>query len=181
MNNLGNKRKVIMYVAIAVLVLLIISVVYFMINSKIKEREFNSDMQKSFINIADSVIYDYNYKVDNNLNGNLIMKFDIKDKTVVERAKGDTKLEEGMLLVSYDGKEKITVNLPAPIITTHEIEGDELKKENVIETNKAVNTAKIEIENKIMSTDAAQKLTDRFKTVLYEFLRAKGYKEIDFK
>lgn len=181
MNNLVNKRKVMMYIAIAVLIILIISVIYFMINSKIKEKEFNSDMQKSLINIADSVVYDYNYSVENNIKGNVLMKFDIKDKTVVEKVKGDTQLQDGMLLVKYDGKNKITVNLPSPIITNHEIKGDDLKKEDVIETNKAVNAAKIEIENKVMSTDAAQKLTDRFKTVLYEFLRAKGYKEIDFK
>ncbi len=180
MENLDKKKKIIIYTSIAVLILLIISVVYFMINSKIKEKKYNDDMKLSIANIANCVVYDYSYSLDD-VSGRVMMQFENGDNIVVEKAKDGTELKEGMILAKYDGKKKITINLPAPIITKHDIDGRDLKKDDLIETNKAINAAKIAIENKIMSSDAQSILTERFKLMLTEFLKAKGYNEIEFK
>lgn len=180
MENLDKKKKIIMYTSIAILILLIVSVIFFMIRTKIKEKNYNEDMSKSLVNIADNIVYDYKYNVKD-VEGSLIMKFDIDGKTIVEKEKDDSKIKDGMLIAKYEGKKKITITLPKPIITSHEIKADKLEKEDKIENNKVINSVKIEIEDKILSSDVAEVLTNRYKKVLLEFLRAKGYKDISFK
>lgn len=181
MDNKGKKRKRILYISIAIIVLLIISVVYFMVATKKKEKKYNEEMARAITNIADNIVYDYVYSDENIDPTEIKLYFDLAGKVFARKLGDSVDQVDGALLVNYDGKHSAVVILPEPVIMDYKLNVKASSDEGFIEQNRTVSDKKIEIENEFLASGAKEVITDRLKAVLTEYLKAKGYKDIEFK
>ena len=181
MDNKDKKRKRILYISIAIIVLLIISVVYFMVATKKKEQKYNEEMARAITNIADNIVYDYVYSDENIDPTEIKLYFDLDGKVFARKLGDSVDQVDGALFVNYDGKQSVVVILPEPVIMDYKLNVKASSDEGFIEQNKAVSDKKIEIENEFLANGAKEVVTDRLKAVLTEYLKAKGYKDIEFK
>ena len=181
MDNKDKKRKRILYISIAIIVLLIISVVYFMVATKKKEQKYNEEMARAITNIADNIVYDYVYSDENIDPTEIKLYFDLDGKVFARKLGDSVDQVDGALFVNYDGKQSVVVILPEPVIMDYKLNVKASSDEGFIEQNRAISDKKIEIEDEFLSSGAKEVLTDRLKAVLTEYLKAKGYKDIEFK
>ncbi len=181
MDNKDKKRKRILYISIAIIVFLIISVIYFMVATKKKEKKYNEDMAAAITNIADNIVYDYIYSDENIDPTDIKLFFDVNGKIFVGKLGDTTDQVQGTLILIYDGKHVAKVILPEPVIMDYKLNVKASSDEGFIEQNRAISDKKIEIEDEFLSSGAKEVLTDRLKAVLTEYLKAKGYKDIEFK